>query len=61
MNIKTGDWVRFYRGGVITLSVVQYVRELKSYPYGLGVYTDVALISMSDVLEVRSAREVESA
>ena len=51
MNIKVGDWIRFYQGGVLVIGVVQYVeKDLLGY---MIANTDIGPIDSRYVLEVR--------
>ena len=51
MNVKVGDWIRFYQGGVLVIGVVQYVE--KDYLGYLIANTDIGKIDSRYVLEVR--------
>jgi len=51
-NIQVGDWVRFYRGGVMVTGVVEYVTKhsvLNKY----NLCTDVGSVDTESILEVR--------
>lgn len=53
-KIDVGDWVRFYRNGVLVIGVVEYVKDEDD----LGeqhFYTTEGDCDSDDVLEVRKA------
>ena len=53
MKAKIGDWVRFYRGGILIIGVVNYI--------GADIwckdeyFTDAGVVSEDSVKEVRSS------
>jgi len=53
MAVDVGDWVTFYRGGKMVLTVVRYVRTMKRYPYEPCVLTDEGEVATAELLEVR--------
>lgn len=49
-----GDWVRFYQGGTLIISCVNYIQdEGRHYPYDTRLITDKGSIGISEVLEAR--------
>lgn len=52
--VSPGDWVRFYRNGVLVLGVVQYVKERRLGSYSREVCTDIGSVEDTDVLEARA-------
>lgn len=54
-EIGIGDWVRFYRGGQLMIAEVRYVRAQMTYPYQYEALTDHGAVTLSDVIEARSA------
>lgn len=52
MNVKVGDWIRFYQEGRIVTGVVQYVSEATGQ-YGDQVSTDIGSVLSDYILEVR--------
>ena len=56
MSVKPGDWVRFYRNGLLVLGTVQYTRATEVWGSGgVEVLTDVGGVNITDILEVRRA------
>lgn len=56
MNIKVGDWVRFYQSGIIVIGVVEYITKDK-YDGKISIKTDIGAIDSDYVLEKRSNHE----
>ncbi len=54
-NVFIGDWVRFYRNGALVIGVVAYLRTQTSYPWHDEAFTDQGVISVKDIIEVRSS------
>lgn len=57
-DIRVGDWLRFYKSGVLVIGVVQYVRPLEALAPSqrvAGPYfsTDLGEVSALAVVEVR--------
>ena len=55
MRPKPGDWVRFRRGGVLVIGVVQYVRRHRTTNAEWDVSTDVGEVWDSSIEEIRPA------
>ena len=53
-DIKVGDWVRFYRGGVLVIGVVEYIRERKAWERADELQTTAGAVNADYVLESRS-------
>lgn len=52
LKIEIGDWVRFYRNGVLVIGVVQYVPRVDVI--GFQYYaTDMGEVRADSILEVR--------
>ena len=51
--VEAGDWVRWMRGGVLVMGVVQYVTVVDGWPWGVRLTTDNGAVAEKDVLEVR--------
>lgn len=60
IKIEEGDWVRYYNNGRLTIGVVQYVRPKRSDFWEPEICTDVGTAYLSEVIEVRSARGIET-
>jgi hypothetical protein len=50
---QVGDWVRFYRGGVLVIGTVEYVYESRSGIAHWNVMTDVGGTTEEEILEIR--------
>jgi hypothetical protein len=50
---QVGDWVRFYRGGVLVIGTVEYVYESRSGSPRWNVMTDVGGTTEEEILETR--------
>lgn len=53
-EVKAGDWVRFWQGGILVIGVVQYppYRDICG-PFQIP--TDAGVTSAASVVEIRSA------
>lgn len=49
-KFKPGDWIRFYRDGLLVIGVVQYVGGYGDPTY---IQTDIGTVEAEYVLEVR--------
>ena len=55
--LPVGAWVRFMRGGVLVVGVVEYAKKAEHYWQGCAVYTTtVGEIDHASVLEVREQK-----
>ena len=52
-DIKPGDWVRFYRGGVLVIGKVEYVTEDTVRGWLHWLCTDAGQVESAAVLELR--------
>jgi hypothetical protein len=50
--LKVGDWIRFYRNGVLVIGVVNYIREDRAIGYTY-YQTDAGEVRADSVLEIR--------
>ena len=53
---KKGDWVRFYRGGVLVIGIIQYITH-KNCIGKRDILTDAGSVSEDSILEAR--REIK--
>ena len=52
-DIKPGDWVRFYRGGVLVIGKVEYVARDAVRDWLYWIATDTGQVENAAVLELR--------
>lgn len=50
---KIGDWIRFFQSGNLVIGVVAYIRDQDYYPYETELCTDIGVVGLSNVREVR--------
>jgi hypothetical protein len=55
MDIKPGDWVRFYNNGHLVIGKVEYVSEDSVQGWKYYLNTDQGRIEAAQVLEIRNA------
>ena len=57
-KLEVGTWVRFMRGGLLVVDVIEYVQEPKHYWEGAAVYITLGggAVCAVDVLEARTAK-----
>lgn len=55
LPVAVGDWVRFYRGGVLVIGQVEY--ELITLTGDREFCTDCGVVKHSSILEKRVSRE----
>lgn len=52
-DVRVGDWVRFYRGGLLVLGVVEYIVPRAPWDSTPEAVTSLGQIPFDAVLEVR--------
>jgi hypothetical protein len=52
-KVKVGNWVRFYRSGILVIGVVQYIHPPKLGFTFFRVDTDQGTIDSESILEIR--------
>lgn len=50
---KIGDWVRFYRNGVLVIGEVRYLVKRETWERSDTLQADVGEVQAEDVLELR--------
>lgn len=54
LEVKPGDWVRFYRSGALVIGKVEYLDVEDTYQRRVLLRTDAGTVRQDCVLEVRS-------
>lgn len=55
VQCQVGDWVRFIRGGELSIAQVECFRWGIAYPYGREIVTTLGAVDESAVIERRAA------
>lgn len=53
IDVQVGDWIRFFRHGVLYIGTVEYIRLVNWPPHGVEYVLSNGIINPSEVLEVR--------
>ena len=59
MEFRPGDWVRFYKNGLLVIGEVRYVNPDEVRTWMTYLDTDCGRIEMSSVLEMRPSTKGE--
>ena len=54
-TFAVGDWIAYYRAGVLCYSPVRYIRPQSCWPWGTDLLTEHGVVAAVDAVEVRHA------